>query len=212
MPTPLRPQIPFEAVESVCTVSLMVLLPKDGGRGLGTGSQRPIFLLNLLYRLWAGVRYHDAKEWMRTNNIALAEGALEEAWTLGFEAEHAAVVGESFGALFTDLTKAYDHIALHDVFVEARRRGFPEALLHLTLQQAAAPKYIRCGDTVAAPVRPTHGLVPGCAFAVLLLHLVLRDTVTSAITAGSLTADCHIQGRQYVDDVVLYTQHFRQFL
>ena len=47
----------------------VALLPKDGGLGLGTGTQRPIMLLPFLYRLWAAARKDVVRLWVQAQEV-----------------------------------------------------------------------------------------------------------------------------------------------
>ncbi|CAK0862848.1 unnamed protein product [Prorocentrum cordatum] len=89
-----------------------LLLPKPGG-GADPMDRRPIWLLPILYRLWAAGRARlFARRRLRWAGEEVQRGAEELAWELALELEAAEALSETIAGAALDWRKAYDHIDL----------------------------------------------------------------------------------------------------
>ncbi|CAK0848334.1 unnamed protein product [Prorocentrum cordatum] len=112
-----------------------LLLPKPGG-GEGPLERRPIWLLPILYRIWAAGRARAFAQWRCSwEGDEWRRGAEELAWELAFELEAAEALSQDIVGAALDWRKAYDQDFEHrapadyktfnELFrVAAERRGW----------------------------------------------------------------------------------------
>ncbi|CAK0836444.1 unnamed protein product, partial [Prorocentrum cordatum] len=149
-------------------VSLMVFIPKaDGG-------VRPIALLPLVLRLWAG--------WLHNCFAGFAKSNPQ------FEA----------ASLFLDISKFYEHVR-HDVlWANAVRFGFNLRLLRGLLTSYQAPRMILAAGMASPAFGTTGTVLAGCACATAVAKL----PVLGALLAAGATSPL-VTPRNVVDDISL---------
>lgn len=191
----------FEAVERVGSWPKHLrepegfLLPKPGGGG-GAMDRRPIWLLPLLYRLWAAGRAQLVARWrLSWAGADVSLGAEELAWELALELEAAEALDERVAGMAVDWSKAYDHVDLEAARGMLTRAGLPAWLLGPSFSAYEAQRRLRVGRVLGQPWLPTSGLLPGCALAVFFLGVL---TLPWLRRTGAV--DDRLRCRVYVDD------------
>ena len=126
----------FETVERTggwpdgLTQAVVPLIPKEGGDATPQ-NQRPITVLPVLYRAWAGMRYDDLREWQASwaeecmfGGIAEVEAAMAALET-ALESEEAMLDLSPLIAAFLDYSKFCDQLPREILWPLARHWGAP---------------------------------------------------------------------------------------
>ena len=196
----------FEAVEGSgrwpeqlrCPEGL--LLPKAGAKDPGDPTERrPIWLLPMLYRVWAAGRARTFARWCASWDGSPDQGAEQLAWELALDLELAEASGEEIAGAALDWRKAFDRVPLSHAEALLRRAGIPEWLLRPVLAAYTAPRRLRVADALGKQWAPTSGILPGCAMAVFVLKVLVRPWDRRV----DRTAD-GLRRRAYVDDLAFW--------
>ena len=155
---------------------LIVLLDKaDGGR-------RPIGLFPTVIRVWMRARAAHARAWESANASrelygSAGMGAQRAAWVEAFCAESAALESEDHAQALMDLTKAFETVP-HDALLDAaKRRGFPLALLRMSIAAYRLKRVVGIDGVYSRQIRATKGITAGSGFATTELRLLLLDVI-----------------------------------
>ena len=176
-----------------------LLLPKPGGEG-GPLDRRPIWLLPILYRLWAAGRARLFARWcLSWAGEEVRRGAEELAWELALELEAAEALGEALAGAALDWRKAYDHIHLLSLPGLLARAGVPHWIVGPAMCAYKADRRLRVGRAVGDAWAPSSGILPGCALAVFILRVL---TLPWHKRTGEI--DDRLRRRIYVDDFTLW--------
>ena len=177
---------------------LIVLLDKaDGGR-------RPIGLFPTVVRVWMRARAAHARAWEATNASkhlygSAGMGAQRAAWVEAFCAEAAALDTEEHAQALMDLTKAFEAVP-HDLLLDAaKRRGFPIALLRMSIAAYRLKRAIGIDGVYSRQIQATRGITAGSGLATTELRLLLLDVIepTKSRWGGALGLTL------YVDDLTI---------
>ena len=162
--------------------------------------RRPVWLLPMLYRVWAAGRASVFARW-RTSwpDGDVGRGAEELAWELALELEAAEANGESICGAALDWRKAFDNIPLCSLSSLLARAGLPEWLRLPIVEAYTAPRRLRVEGALGECWRPTSGILPGCALAVFVLSVLLRPWDRQIARVHD-----QLRRRIYVDDLVLW--------
>ena len=122
------------------------------------------------------------------------KGALEAIWRDALEdepvllrprrADDPAGAGPEVVALHVDLAKCYDIVNLARVGDLGLTAGIDPMLLGMVLLQYAAARRVAVAGAVGRQVSAVAGIVPGCAFARVILGFMLRVATRSAAAAA----------------------------
>lgn len=176
-----------------------LLLPKPGGGGDAL-DRRPIWLLPILYRVWAAGRAQLLARWrLSWAGAEVGYGAEELAWELALELEAAEALEEGIAGTALDWRKAYDHVGLASAQALLTRAGVPAWLLQPAFSAYSARRRLRVGRALGGPWQPTSGLLPGCALAVFFLSVL---TLPWLRRTGAI--DDRLRRRIYVDDLTVW--------
>eukprot|EP00974_Lingulodinium_polyedra_P075583 7323803-Lingulodinium_polyedra.AAC.1 len=88
--------------------------------------RRPIWLLPMVYRVWAAGRARNMADWIRSWGGGAVRGAEELAWELSVELEATEAAGEWIAGAALDWRKAFDRIPLPAVSAAMARAGVPD--------------------------------------------------------------------------------------
>jgi ribonuclease HI len=199
----------FEAVEArgrwptqLCAPEGL-LLPKGGASEVGDPmDRRPIWLLPMLYRVWAAGRAQLFAEWRSSwPDGDGGFGAEELAWELALDLEAAEAAGEDICGAALDWRKAFDNIPLCNLDTLLRRAGLPDWLRGPVVAAYSAPRRLRVEGAVGSTWRPSSGILPGCALAVFVLSVLIRPWDRKAMRVHDL-----LRRRIYVDDLVFWAR------
>lgn len=176
-----------------------LLLPKPGS-GHGPLDRRPIWLLPMVYRLWAACRAQQFARWrLQWAGADVIAGAEELAWELALELEAAEALDEDIGGAALDWRKAYDHVDLVSAQAMLSRAGVPPWVLLPAFSAYRARRRLRVGRVLGEAWEPSSGLLPGCALAVFFLSVL---TLPWLRRTGAV--DERLRRRLYVDDFTLW--------
>jgi hypothetical protein len=199
----------FEAVEQhgrwpaalCCPEGL--LLPKGNAADNGDPMERrPVWLLPMLYRVWAAGRAQLFARWRCSwPGGDGGFGAEELAWELALELEAAEAAGESVCGAALDWRKAFDHIPLAHLAPMLERAGVPFWARAPVLAAYSAPRRLRVEGALGGTWQPSSGILPGCALAVFLLSVLLRPWDRKVERSHDL-----VRRRIYVDDLTLWAR------
>ena len=177
-----------------------LLLPKAGDGS--PMDRRPIWLLPMLYRVWAAGRAQLFARW----RLSWLEGdgghgAEELAWELALELEAAEASAETIGGSALDWRKAFDHISLELLRPMLCRAGVPAWILEPMLAAYSAPRRLRVEGALGQPWAPTSGILPGCALAVFALSVLVRPWYCRTGRVHDI-----LKRRVYVDDLTVWAR------
>ena len=180
-----------------------LLLPKVGGDAGDPMDRRPIWLLPMLYRLWAAGRAQLFARWRASWPGGDGRfGAEELAWQLALDLEAAEAMGEDVCGAALDWRKAFDSVPLASLRPVLQRAGVPGWLLEPLLATYHAPRRLRVEGALGDCWRPTSGILPGCALAVFVLSTALRPWDRRM----ERTVDPCLRRRLYVDDLTMWAR------
>ena len=183
--------------------SVTHLLDKEAGEE--ALQLRPIGVLPKLYRLWAGVRQKEVREWRAAQELGWAWGhgagrsSLDAAWSSLLNAEIARHTGGLFVAAYFDLSKAYERMAIRVVLDMAQEMGFPLAVAKVSCAQYLGKRAVLIEGTCSSWFPGgSCGVIAGCANAVALLVCFLARRIESLHAIHP-----QLVVRNIVDDVAL---------
>ena len=199
----------FEAVEArgawpaqLCAPEGL-LLPKGSNANPGDPmDRRPIWLLPMLYRVWAAGRAQLFARWRASwpdGDGGL--GAEELAWELALDLEAAEANGDDICGAALDWRKAFDNVPLCNLGKLLERAGVPEWLRRPLVTAYTAPRRLRVGSAVGEEWLPTSGILPGCALAVFVLSVMIRPWDRKVARVHD-----SLRRRIYVDDLTFWAR------
>ena len=177
-----------------------LLLPKPGDGG--PLDRRPIWLLPMLYRVWAAGRAQLFARWRSSwGDGDGSDGAEELAWDLALELEAAEANEETICGSALDWRKAFDHVSLGLLRKMLTRAGVPNWIREPMLAAYSSPRRLRVDSALGQPWTPTSGILPGCALAVFALSVLVRPWYQK-------TGRIHdsLRRRVYVDDLTVWAR------
>jgi len=150
---------------------IILLIPKEAG------GDRPIGLFPTAIRVlnrWLRRTYGEA--WRKKNSREYlfgtrGKGTTVANWIMAAGAEYARATSKHAAAGLFDLVKAFEHIEHERLKQQAAHYGFSLPLLRYLIRLYTMPRRIRVGQLVADQVQATRTVVPGDAFADLLMFL-----------------------------------------
>jgi hypothetical protein len=184
----------------ILNLILIVLLPK------ATGGFRPIGLFPTVIRLWMRARYGLARAWQATHSLPVTFGgagksAQYAAWQAAFTAECAALMHLDHIQALLDLVKAFETVPHWILARCAAAKGYPAALLRLSLASYRLQRSIGIAGIQSRLIRATRGITAGAGFATVELEILLFETIEELNSrwASVLTI------KEYIDDITLAT-------
>ena len=175
------------------------LIPKPGEEGpLGT---RPLTVLSMVYRLWAGTRLWEVMRWQeawvhpRAYGFRLARGAVDAATVTPVLLELARLKGWRLEGLSLDYVKCFDLIPQAVVLRIARELGMDDGVLRaLAAMYRQLRRAFRLAGALGAWWQATNGILLGCPLSIILINLLTTvwkmeiDTMRRhvAVTTASL--------------------------
>ena len=177
-----------------------LLLPKPGDGG--PMDRRPIWLLPMLYRVWAAGRAQLFARWrLSWGDGDGSVGAEELAWDLALELEAAEAQADTICGSALDWRKAFDHVSLKLLRAVLERARVPQWILGPLMATYSAPRRLRVEGALGQPWGPTSGILPGCALAIFVLSVLVRPWYWR-------TGRVHdsLRRRVYVDDLTVWAR------
>jgi ribonuclease HI len=180
-----------------------LLLPKDGGADpFDPMNRRPIWLLPMLYRLWAAGRAQIFARWRAAWPGGDGQAGAEElAWELAMELETAEALGETIAGAALDWMKAFDNIPLQHLEPVLARAGVPRWIRGPLVVAYTSKRRLRVDGALGDSWHPTSGVLPGCALAVFVLSVLIRPW-----DRRCERVDDTLRRRIYVDDLTLWAR------
>ena len=127
-----------------------LLLPKPGDGG--PMDCRPIWLLPMMYRVWAAGRARLFARWRSAWGDGDGDiGSEELAWALALELEAAEAAGEAICGSALDWRKAFDHVGLQLLERALVRAGVPTWVRGPLLATCTAPRRLQGGGALGSP-------------------------------------------------------------
>ena len=153
------------------------LIPKPGEEGpLGT---RPLTVLSMVYRLWAGTRLWEVMRWQeswvhpRAFGFRLARGAVDAATVTQALLELARLKGWRLEGLSLDYVKCFDLIPQAVVLRIARELGMDDGVLRaLAAMYRQLRRAFRLAGALGAWWQATNGILQGCPLSVILINIL----------------------------------------
>ena len=184
-----------------------VLLPKGGTND--PLDRRPITLLAILYRVWAGIRATELRLWLKGSGVPLLVegvdgtmlGAEHQGLLLALELEEASSMEEALAGVAVDWSKCYDHLGFGYVRATLQAAGVPAWVLEPLLNMYTAPRHLKVDGAMGAVHVPTRCIPPGCPAAVDVLALIMMPWV---VQARRTLDGCHARG--WVDDLTWWSK------
>ena len=159
-------------VKSACGWPVQALHVPITLMGKPDGGDRPIALLNMLYKVWTRARHVHEVGWEAEkagfwDTAIKGSSALKAAAWRAFKDELATESGMVTATVLWDLTKFHDTIDLLRLVVSGVEMDYNTLALSLNVQMYLAPKYLRasqCFDQGVVPYVLWHGgwLWQGC--------------------------------------------------
>ena len=147
---------------------LGILLPKSGTED--PMDRRPIWLMPMTYRMWAGHRAGIWSAWrLQWHGETPFEGADSLAWETSLHQEAALGRGDAFAMVALDWKKAYDGITLDILGQTLQAAGVPTWASGPLLGMYASKRRLRVGRVIGPEWKPTSGIPAGCPTAVFAL-------------------------------------------
>ena len=186
---------------------MIVLLAKEGG------GFRPIGLFPTIIRVWMRARMTQIRAWEAANHSeelygGKGMGAQRAAWVESFSAEAAVLEHEDHAQAMLDLTKAFelvDHAKLLDA---AKRRGYPLALLRMSLSAYRLSRTIGVDGCFSRTITATRGITAGSGFATSELRLLLLDVLEETHRSWGASVRLTL----YVDDLTISVKGATSFV
>ena len=127
-------------------------------------------------------RAAHAKAWEAANASrhlygSAGMGAQRAAWVEAFCAECAALDTEEHAQALLDLTKAFEAVPHDHLLDAAKRRGFPVALLRMSIAAYRLKRAVGIDGVYSREIRATRGITAGSGFATTELRLLLLDVI-----------------------------------
>ena len=165
-------------------------------------ARRPVWLLPVLYRVWAAGRAQLFARW-RASWAGGDGGCGAEAlaWEFALELEAAEAAGEVVCGAALDWRKAFDNVPLNHLEPVLVRAGVPAWVRGPLLATYAAPRRLRVEGALGGEWRPSSGILPGCAMAVFVLSVLLRPW-----DRRIERTDDRLRRRIYVDDLTIWAR------
>ena len=182
----------------ILNLILVVLLPK------ATGGFRPIGLFPTVIRIWMRARYGLARAWQATHSLPVTFGgagksAQYAAWQAAFTAECAALTHLDHIQALLDLVKAFETVPHWILARCAAAKGYPAALLRLSLASYRLHRSIGIGGIQSRLIRATRGITAGAGFATVELEVLLYETIEELNSRWASVLTIKV----YIDDITL---------
>ena len=171
---------------------LMATIPKPAKgtaqRG-GVPDTRQIGVLATFYRLDAKRDKEAIRKW--DAHVAFTNDTAVKGKSLSYESakraatlELASAEQRSWLAILFDVKKLFDSTGIKTAVEAAKKHGFPVFPLVQALIVALAPRRLKIGNAVSAPILTvTRSVIAGCARAMSLARLVMLDPVNAVVRA-----------------------------
>ena len=105
--------------------------------------RRPVWLLPVLYRVWAAGRARAMAAWCTSWHGTPPAGAEDHAWALALDLEAAEAAGAEVAGAALDWRKAFDRVRLGTLAAVLRRAGVPAWLAGPMLSAYTADRRLR---------------------------------------------------------------------
>ena len=153
------------------------LIPKPGEEGpLGT---RPLTVLSVVYRLWAGTRLWEVLRWQETwahpeaYGFRPARGALDAAAVTQVLLELSRLKGWTLFGVNLDYVKCFDLIPQAVVLRVGQELGLEPGILRaLTGMYRQLRRAFKVSGCLGSWWRATNGILQGCPLSVILINLL----------------------------------------
>ena len=200
----------FAAIEATgrwpedLAVGLVTCLQKDVDKPLNAKNTRPITVMPLVYRLWAGTRMRQLiqwqEHWISSSTVSYRpELGCEDLWLAeAMKVEKALLAGEPLAGLSLDFEKAFDNLPQDIMLQIAACMGMDEGVLKaLAGMYGGLRRHFRVGSHVGAGFVSSNGILQGCPISVLLLNMFVE--VWTRAVRHEVGGQCEPQA--YADDV-----------
>jgi len=158
------------------TVSLI-----SKGEGTSPLSLRPLGIMSVVYRLWAGTRVREVLAWQELwldsglHGFRKGHAAEDVWWEQALHVEEALLKSGSLFGLSLDYGKCFDRIPVHIVMELAIAAGMPQRLVKpLRSLYARLTRRFRVGRGIGQEFKSTNGIIQGCPLSVILLNLLVN--------------------------------------
>ena len=139
-------------------------------------------MLPTLIRVWMRARMTQIRVWEASTHTkevygGKGMGAQRAAWVEAFSAEAAVLEKEDQAQALLDLTKAFELVNHQKLLEAAKRRGYPLALLRMSIAAYRLSRTIGVDGCFSRTVKATRGITAGSGFATSELRLVLLEVL-----------------------------------
>ena len=154
------------------------LIPK--GEGAEPAQLRPISVMSVIYRAWAGARVRELLSWQdgwvneNLHGYRPRHGPEHVWWSLALKIERALLEGTDLAGISLDYAKCFDRVPSNIVFSLARELGMSEDILKpLEGMFKQLRRRFVIGGGVGKQFASTNGIMQGCPLSVVLLNLLV---------------------------------------
>ena len=160
------------------------------------GGVRPIGLLFAIVRVQCKLPRIEAEMW-EARNTGRREALSGASGSRQHGVNGPRRTGHALATILYDLLKAFDHVAYHELIDAAVRTHFRVRQLKLPLQPYWEARHVELDGVAGGVLRAQRGIIPGCAFAITLLQLLVGPL------RGVRAAHPTVSIRVVVDDLSL---------
>ena len=139
--------------------------------------------------------------------MAKGKGSERSLWAQAIYEEAAASPGKATASVFLDLVKAFEQVALGNVWRCGLKHRFPQRILSLALEACAFTRRLSYRGAISEESSTTTAILAGCGYATDLLFVTLVDAVDEILLLHE-RADTRTTLRCFmaVDDIRLTTE------
>ena len=151
------------------------------GEGAEPDKLRPITVMSVFYRLWAGTRLRDLLPWQESwaddclHGYRPGRSAETVWWKLALKVERALLEEGHLAGISLDYSKCFDRVPMNIVLKLAQHMGMAPGIVVAVRGMAKSLKRrFAIGGGLGQPFVSTNGILQGCPLSVIFLNLLVN--------------------------------------